>query len=86
MRLTYRTVRVLMAIVDNPGASNRTIGRIAGINDPGQISKLLGRLQRIDLVSNTGLGPGTGLPNSWSLTGKGWQVVQTVRSHSEGAS
>ena len=85
MRLTYRTVRVLMAIVDNPGASNRLIGQTAGIDDQGQISKLLSRLQRIGLVSNTGLGPGQGAPNAWSLTEKGRQVVHTIRSHTEGS-
>lgn len=85
MRLTYRTVRVLMAIVDNPGASNRTIGESAGVDDQGQISKLLGRLQRIGLVSNTGLGPGQGAPNAWTLTEKGRQVVHTIRSHTEGS-
>ncbi len=85
MRLTYRTVRVLMAIVDHPGASNRLIGQTAGIDDQGQISKLLGRLQRIGLVSNTGLGPGQGAPNAWSLTEKGRQVVHTIRSHTEGS-
>ncbi len=85
MRLTYRTVRVLMAIVDNPGASNRLIGQIAGIDDQGQASKLLGRLQRIGLVSNTGLGPGQGAPNAWSLTDKGSRVVHRIRSHTEGS-
>lgn len=85
MRLTYRTVRALMAIVDHPGASNRTIGQDAGIDDQGQISKLLGRLQRIGLVSNTGLGPGQGAPNAWTLTDKGRQVVHTIRSHTEGS-
>ncbi len=84
MRLTYRTVRVLMAIVDNPGASNRTIGESAGMADQGQISKLLSRLQRIGLVSNTGLGPGQGAPNAWALTEKGRQVVHTIRGHTEG--
>jgi AcrR family transcriptional regulator len=85
MRLTYRTVRVLMAIVDNPGASNRVIGKTAGIEDQGQISKLLSRLQRIGLVSNTGLGPGLGAPNAWTLTEKGQQIVHTIRSHTEGS-
>lgn len=82
MRLTYRTVRVLGAIVDNPEASNRAIGEAAGIEDQGQASKLLGRLQRIGLVANTGLGPGQGAPNSWSLTDRGRQVIQTIRVHS----
>ena len=84
MRLTYRTVRVLMAIVDNPGASNRVIGKTAGIEDQGQISKLLSRLQRIGLVSNTGLGPGQGAPNAWSLTTKGQQVADVIRASSGG--
>jgi DNA-binding MarR family transcriptional regulator len=83
MRLTYRTVRVLMAIADHPGASNRFIGETAGMVDQGQISKLLGRLQRIGLISNTGLGPGKGAPNAWSLTDRGGQVVHAIRSHSE---
>jgi AcrR family transcriptional regulator len=84
MRLTYRTVRVLSAIVEHPGASNRAIGEAAGIEDQGQASKLLGRLRRIGLVTNTGLGPGQGAPNSWSLTNRGRQVVQTIRVHSDG--
>jgi AcrR family transcriptional regulator len=79
MRLTYRTVRVLMGIADHPRASNRTIGDSAGINDQGQISKLLARLQRGGLVSNTGLGPGQGAPNAWSLTPSGSQVARAIR-------
>jgi AcrR family transcriptional regulator/DNA-binding MarR family transcriptional regulator len=80
MRLTYRTVRVLTAVAERPNASNRTIGDQAEIKDQGQISKLLGRLERIGLVSNTGLGPGQGAPNAWSLTPRGRQVVQSVQS------
>ncbi|HEV3095335.1 MAG TPA: TetR/AcrR family transcriptional regulator [Solirubrobacteraceae bacterium] len=83
MRLTYRTVRVLMAIVDRPGASNRMIGQSAGVSDQGQVSKLLSRLQRIGLAANTGLRPGQGAPNAWVLTDKGHQVVHTIRSHSK---
>jgi AcrR family transcriptional regulator len=83
MRLTYRTVRVLMTIADNSQCSNRQIGQAAGVTDQGQISKLLGRLQRIDLITNTGLGPGQGAPNSWSLTTKGHQVANSIRAHTE---
>ena len=81
MRLTYRTVRVLMAIADHPGGSNRLIGETAGITDQGQISKLLNRLERIGLVRNTGLGPGTGAPNAWSLTEKGRRITDSIRAH-----
>jgi AcrR family transcriptional regulator len=88
MRLTYRTVRVLMAIAylggREPGPSNRTIGDTAGINDQGQISKLLTRLERIGLVTNSGLGPGQGAPNAWALTPSGRQIVNGIRAHTEG--
>jgi len=81
MRLTYRTVRVLMAVADHPQASNRTIGETAGITDQGQISKLLGRLERVGLIANTGLGPGQGAPNAWALTERGRGVTDSIRAH-----
>jgi AcrR family transcriptional regulator len=56
MRLTYRTARVLEAVGENPGASNRTVGEQAGIYDQGQVSKLLARLERLGLLQNTGVG------------------------------
>jgi AcrR family transcriptional regulator len=84
IRLTYRTVRVLMAIADAPRASNRTVGNCAGVTDQGQISKLLSRLQRMGLVSNTGLRSGQGAPNAWSLTAKGQQVAHSIDAHTEG--
>jgi AcrR family transcriptional regulator len=74
IRLTYRTVRVLMAVAASPGASNRTVADRAGIGDQGQISKLLSRLEKLGLVSNTGLGPGRGAPNAWMLTRQGEEV------------
>jgi AcrR family transcriptional regulator len=86
MRLTYRTVRVLMAVADmgerGIKPSNRAVGEVADITDQGQISKLLARLQRIGLISNAGLGPGTGAPNAWSLTSTGRQVAHSVSAHS----
>lgn len=83
MRLTYRTVRVLLAVSEHSGASNRTVGETAGISDQGQISKLLGRLQRLGLIANTGLGPGQGAPNAWTLTGPGGQLTKNIRAHTE---
>jgi AcrR family transcriptional regulator/DNA-binding MarR family transcriptional regulator len=83
MRLTYRTVRVLVAIAQCPQASNRQIGETAGIADQGQISKLLGRLGRIGLVSNTAIHAGKGAPNSWTLTEKGQRIAQSIRAHTE---
>jgi AcrR family transcriptional regulator len=74
MRLTYRTVRVLLAIGANPGASNREVGVASGAEDQGQISKLLARLERAGLIQNTGMGPGKGGCNVWTLTERGHEV------------
>jgi AcrR family transcriptional regulator len=76
MRLTYRTVRVLLAIAARPGASNRKIADAAGVVDQGQISKLLGRLEHLELIENAGAAPGE--PNVWSLTARGRELEQTV--------
>jgi AcrR family transcriptional regulator/DNA-binding MarR family transcriptional regulator len=78
MRLTYRTIRVLLEIGSQPGASNREIGTAAGIEDQGQISKLLARLARLGLIQNTGLGHRTGAPNQWTLTLKGQHLQGTI--------
>jgi AcrR family transcriptional regulator/DNA-binding MarR family transcriptional regulator len=78
MRLTYRTVRVLMSVANQPGASNRELGLAAGVSDQGQISKLLTRLARIGLIENT-RGHARGAPNAWSLTPKGVEVHQVIR-------
>lgn len=79
MRLTYRTVRVLSFIGEHPSASNREIAEGAGISDQGQISKLLTRLQRLELVSNTGDGQVRGASNAWHLTERGAQVERATR-------
>ncbi|HEX5308157.1 MAG TPA: hypothetical protein VFW38_03660 [Solirubrobacteraceae bacterium] len=78
MRLTYRTVRVLLAIAGNPGSSNRQVGMEAGIEDQGQISKLLSRLERLGLIENGGAGQVRGAPNSWLLTDRGSEVERLV--------
>jgi AcrR family transcriptional regulator/DNA-binding MarR family transcriptional regulator len=78
MRLTYRTARVLQAACEHPGASNRHIGEHAEIYDQGQISKLLGRLERIGLLVNTGVGHTKGEPNAWSLTELGERLTRQL--------
>lgn len=79
MRLTYRTVRVLMVIAEHPGASNREIAEGSGIVDQGQISKLLNRLARLSLVENSGEGQEKGAANAWHLTARGAQVERATR-------
>jgi DNA-binding MarR family transcriptional regulator len=78
MRLTNRTVQVLLAIAGRPGASNRQVADDSGVSDQGQISRLLARLEHLDLIGNSGAGPGRGEPNAWSLTHKGRQVERTI--------
>jgi AcrR family transcriptional regulator/DNA-binding MarR family transcriptional regulator len=80
MRLTYRTVRVLIAIGSTPGASNRQVGEAAGIADQGQISKLLARLDGLGLIENRGAGHSRGEANAWQLTEKGQEVERTIRA------
>ena len=79
MRLTYRTVRVLMVISETPGASNREIAEGSGIADQGQISKLLNRLARLGLVENLGEGQEKGAANAWYLTARGAAVERATR-------
>lgn len=79
MRLTYRTVRVLVVIGGHPGASNREIAEGSGIADQGQISKLLTRLRRLDLVENRGEGQAKGAANAWYLTERGIEVERAAR-------
>lgn len=71
MRLTDRTVRVLAAVGEHPGASNREVAERAGIADQGQMSKLLARLAGLGLVVNRGEGPVRGAANAWHLTPRG---------------
>jgi AcrR family transcriptional regulator/DNA-binding MarR family transcriptional regulator len=85
MRLTYRTVRVLIAIAAVPGASNRQVAGEAGIADQGQISKLLARLQHLGLIENSGDGQVRGGPNAWTLTPKGAEFERSIRTDSHGS-
>ncbi len=81
MRLTYRTVRVLLAISATPGASNREVGEAGGIADQGQTSKLLQRLEHLGLIHNAGRGgAGKGEPNAWRLTERGKQLERTIQT------
>jgi AcrR family transcriptional regulator len=78
MRLTYRTVRVLMAIAAYPGSSNRVVADAAEVSDQGQMSKLLARLQGFGLIANAGGGASRGESNAWTLTEQGWQVQGAI--------
>jgi AcrR family transcriptional regulator len=84
MRLTYRTVRVLLAIAElgergsNP--SGRQVADASGVADQGQMSKLLARLRSLGLIHNSASGRGKGEPNAWRLTPTGEHVERAIRA------
>jgi DNA-binding MarR family transcriptional regulator len=74
-------LRVLSAIGEQPGASNRDVASAADVADQGQTSKLLARLERLGLIHNTA-GQGhqpTGEPNAWKLTTRGEEIEHAIR-------
>ena len=79
VRVTYRTTRVLNAIGDSPGLSNRDIADAAGLTDEGQTSRLLRRLEQRGLVQNVGVGHAYGGANAWLLTAYGERVLGATR-------
>jgi AcrR family transcriptional regulator len=88
MRLTYRTVRVLLAISETGGrdstkeraSTNREVGEAAGISDQGQTSKLLWRLEHLGLIANGVKRRGRGEANAWSLTARGRELERAIRA------
>ena len=83
IRFTYRTARVLATIASTPGASNRHIADHSGISDEGQMSRLLGRLSKCELVENQGEGHTKGEPNAWTLTPRGQAIQNTITQRTE---
>jgi AcrR family transcriptional regulator len=83
MRLTFRTAQTLLAIAElgtgGRGPSNRQVADAAGVSDPGQISKLLARLEHLGLIEKAGAGPARGEPNAWRLTTRGAEIERTIR-------
>lgn len=77
-RLTYRTARVLAAVAERPGASNREVASAAGISDEAQISKLLGRLRKLELISASNGHGSKRRTKSWFLTQRGRELVSVI--------
>lgn len=92
VRPTYRTLRVLSAIgaltpaqpARGSGPSNREVANAAGIEDEGQASRLLKRLERHSLIENTGLAS-HGKPNAWALTAKGEEALGELEGRAGGS-
>jgi AcrR family transcriptional regulator len=75
---TYRTLRVLQAVAEQPGACNRELADAAGISSESQISKLLARLQNLKLIHNSGK-KRLAEPHEWHLTARGHEVERAMR-------
>jgi AcrR family transcriptional regulator len=75
IRLTYRTARVLASIGASPGASNKQIAAASGVTDEGQMSRLLTRLARYELVCDVGGQPTKGEARAWTLTDRGESLL-----------
>ena len=78
VRATHRTTLVLRAIAQTPYSNNREIADAAELNDEGQASKLLARLERQGVIENVGLGAARGEPNAWLLTSSGRRAVELL--------
>jgi AcrR family transcriptional regulator len=79
IRLTYRTARVLSSIAATPGCSSKQIALVAGVTDQGQMSRLLRRLERVELVHNASeRSPAKGEAKAWWLTERGEGVLRAV--------
>ncbi len=81
LRITYRTMRVLVALAESPGLSNSEVAARSGIVDQGQISKLLKRLQALGLIANDGAGISHGAANAWRLTDEGEKTKRLILDH-----
>jgi len=79
--VTHRTLRVLAAIGDRPGASNSEIATVAGIADAGQSSKLLARLESSRLIRNGASQRPPWARNEWYLTLQGQELEGAMRVH-----
>jgi AcrR family transcriptional regulator/DNA-binding MarR family transcriptional regulator len=79
VRLTYRTMRVLVAIASEPGVNNSQVSDRAGILDQGQVSKLLARLARQGLIENGGDRSKRNAVKAWRLTRAGEQLERSIR-------
>jgi AcrR family transcriptional regulator len=78
IRATHRTTMVLRAIAQAPYSNNREVADAAGLNDEGQASKLLARLERQGVIENVGIGAARGEPNAWLLTASGQRALALI--------
>jgi AcrR family transcriptional regulator len=73
---SYRLRACLQYLADNPNASNGSVAEHIGVSHSGQVSMLLDRLHRSDLLLKEG--GGAGRPNAWRLSPHGAEVLRVL--------
>jgi AcrR family transcriptional regulator/predicted MarR family transcription regulator len=78
-RLTVRAQMALGAVAGRPGLNNREVSEVIGLDDQGQISRMMKRLGEQGLVESTHGKTGR-LVRAWRLTADGEAVIDAHRS------
>jgi len=81
--ITELTVRTIMAIAEmnrrGIDSSNNDLCWVTGDTNKGQMSRLLARLQRLELAENISLnGGGRGVAKAWRLTARGKELERAI--------
>jgi AcrR family transcriptional regulator len=74
----YRMRASFLYIAEHPGASNQGVAAGIKLRHLGQTSKILARLESLDLLTKRA--GGAGRPNAWSLTRRGEHVARTLNN------
>jgi hypothetical protein len=77
-RLDHRAVAVLRAIGEEPWLTNGQVAVRAGIEDLGELGKLLAQLVKLRLVANARGARRSGVANAWRLTARGEELDRAL--------
>jgi predicted transcriptional regulator/AcrR family transcriptional regulator len=74
----HRTVLVLRVLAAEPGLDNGEVALLAAVRGQAQISKILSRLARLGLITNTLDAGARGPKRAWQLTASGEQLEAAI--------
>jgi DNA-binding MarR family transcriptional regulator len=77
-RLDFWAVCVLRAVGEQPWLTSSELAARAGVEDPAQISGLLGLLAGMGLVDSVREPHRKGTPKVWQITGRGRELDETI--------
>jgi DNA-binding MarR family transcriptional regulator len=78
-RLNSRAASALKVIGAEAGLTNKEVSSRTGVNHDAQMSRLLGRLERLALIENTRERPSRSAGKAWRLTASGEAVVAALQ-------